>query len=211
MSAATHLEAPASRRTDVASSAPVDLPPRLRVVPRGTPRLGRNAFGLLIGALLGCGLMAVLLLNTVLAQGAFAIHSLEQEATALEIQQQALEQEVALLETPGSLARRARDLGMVRSPLAAFLRLSDGQVLGVPTVTPGRPRTLGRVVAAAPAAPAAAAAPAAPAAPAASAAPDVPAAPGDGAVATGSDAVAPGDGAVVTGDGAVATAEGGSP
>ena len=188
MSAATHLEAPASRRTDVASSAPVDLPPRLRVVPRGTPRLGRNAFGLLIGALLGCGLMAVLLLNTVLAQGAFAIHSLEQEATALEIQQQALEQEVALLDTPGSLARRARDLGMVRSPLAAFLRLRDGQVLGVPTVPPGRPRLLGRAIFATPATPLSPFPPATPATP-----------------------TVPGDGAVATGDGAVAQVEGRTP
>ena len=188
MSAATHLAAPASHRTDVAPSAPVDSPPRLSVVPRGTPRLGRNAFGLLIGALLGCGLMAVLLLNTVLAQGAFAIHSLEQEATALEIQQQALEQEVALLDTPGSLARRARDLGMVRSPLAAFLRLRDGQVLGVPTVTPGRPRILGRTVVAAPVTPATHATPAAPVTPAVS-----------------------GDGAVATGDGAVTQVEGRTP
>jgi len=182
MSAATHLAAPSSGRTpEVAPVAPTNTAPHLRIVPRGTPRLGRNAFGLLIGALLACGLMAVLLLNTVLAQGAFAIHSLEEEATALEIRQQALEQEVAILDTPGSLARRARDLGMVRSPLAAYLRLSDGRVLGVPTVTPGRPRTLGRSVA--PVAPVSPVSPIAPASPAS------PAAVGDGAVATGDGAV----------------------
>ena len=108
----------------------------LHVIPGRAPKLGRNAFGLLIGGILLLGLLTVLLLNTVLAQGAFTIHTLERSATALEVQQQALERQVEALETPESLQQKALALGMVQAGNPVFLRLRDHRVLGVPqTVT----------------------------------------------------------------------------
>ena len=126
MSAAPQL----IQRDAVTPSAPGST--RLHVITGRTPRLGRNAFGLLIGAILILGLLTVLLLNTVLAQGAFTIHTLEKSATSLEVQQQALERQVAALETPESLQLKATALGMVRANTPVFLRLRDHRVLGVP-------------------------------------------------------------------------------
>jgi hypothetical protein len=46
--------------------------------------------------------------------------------------EQALEQEVAQEASPRRLAAKAEALGMVRSENPAFIRLSDGRVLGRP-------------------------------------------------------------------------------
>ncbi len=124
---------------------------KLRAIPGGRRRLGTTAFGLVMGGLLVVGLLLVLLLNTVLAQGAFAIHTLEQQATALEIQQQQLAQEVAALDTPEALRQRAEDLGMVRVDTPVFLRLKDGKVLGHVTTVPGTRAALPTVTTSAPA------------------------------------------------------------
>lgn len=137
MSAASHLvpsDSPSGRRSPATSRRP-----SLRVVPQPRSRVGRNAFGLLVGAILVAGLIAVLMLNTVLAQGAFTINQMEKDTAALVVQQQALEQQVAVLQTPESIAKRARRLGMVRPPAPVFLRLSDGKVLGDPQPAPGTP------------------------------------------------------------------------
>jgi hypothetical protein len=128
------------------------------------------------------GLLAVLLLNTVLAQGAFAIHSLELTATALDISHQELAGEVAALDTPAALEQRARSLGMVQANNPVFLRLHGHRVLGKPDVAqaPVKPAP---VVKPAPGAKPAATSPAAKsAAPKPSAAQPAPT--GDGAVAT---------------------------
>ncbi|MEI6375124.1 MAG: hypothetical protein WCP26_15195 [Actinomycetes bacterium] len=146
MSAAPAL----SPRDDAA--APVERAlHRLRALPGGRRRLGTTAFGLTVGGLLVVGLLLVLLLNTVLAQGAFAIHTLEQQATVLKIQQQQLAQEVAALDTPDALRQRAEDLGMVRVNTPVFLRLKDGKVLGHATTVPGKRAALPPVTRASPA------------------------------------------------------------
>ncbi|MCX6460842.1 MAG: hypothetical protein NTZ03_11100 [Actinobacteria bacterium] len=124
---------------------------RLRALPGGRRRLGTTAFGLTMGGLLVVGLLLVLLLNTVLAQGAFAIHTLEQQATVLKIQQQQLAQEVAALDTPDALRQRAENLGMVRVNTPVFLRLKDGKVLGHATTVPGTRAALPTVTRASPA------------------------------------------------------------
>ena len=124
---------------------------RLRALPGGRRRLGTTAFGLTVGGLLVVVLLLVLLLNTVLAQGAFAIHTLEQQATVLKIQQQQLAQEVAALDTPDALRQRAENLGMVRVNTPVFLRLKDGKVLGHATTVPGTRAALPTVTRASPA------------------------------------------------------------
>jgi hypothetical protein len=86
---------------------------------------------------LSLGLGALLLLNTLLAQGSFALHSLEAQVSELADREQALRQKVAELAAPGRLERRARALGMVPSANPAFLRARDGKVLGVPMPATG--------------------------------------------------------------------------
>ncbi|HVQ88568.1 MAG TPA: cell division protein FtsL, partial [Actinomycetes bacterium] len=62
--------------------------------------------------LLVAGLGALLLLNTLLAQGAFAVHDLDRQVTALSDREQALQQKVAELAAPQRLARQASRIGM---------------------------------------------------------------------------------------------------
>ena len=102
MSAAPELSLDDLSVSGVAGATARSARPSLRVVAARQPRLGRNAFGLVVGAMLLMGLLAVLLLNTLLAQGAFAIHALELKSTELDISHQELAGEVAALDTPAA-------------------------------------------------------------------------------------------------------------
>lgn len=108
--------------------------PGLALVP--PPRLGapRAPFiGLLLG-LLSLGLVALLLLETSLAQGSFTLRDLQKTNVALTEQQQALAGRLATEQQPGALASRAKALGMVPAGPPAFLHLPDGAVIGTPHV-----------------------------------------------------------------------------
>jgi hypothetical protein len=82
--------------------------------------------------LLTLGLGALLLLNTLLAQGSFTLHTLNDRVSSLVDREQALQQRASELAAPHRLARRAQKLGMVASQNPAFLRTSDGKILGEP-------------------------------------------------------------------------------
>lgn len=117
-------------------TAPVrEARPLLRLVPQArasVSRASRTPFVVLLVGLLGAGLLGLLALNTVLAEGAFRLHSLEQQAAELATREQVLQRQVESLRAPGSLAQRARGLGMVDGGPPVHLRLSDGAVLGTP-------------------------------------------------------------------------------
>jgi hypothetical protein len=106
--------------------------PRLTVVDDRPFRAPRMPFVLFVVAMLGAGLVGLLLLNTSLQQGTFRVTELNQQAKDLRDQQEELERQVQSLEAPQNLADRALRLGMVPNPNPVFLRLSDGRVLGVP-------------------------------------------------------------------------------
>ena len=119
------------------------LSPSLALVPARRPApgdavLGRRPFVALVVSLLAAGLLGLLALNTALAQDAFRLHTLKQEARTLEDREQALQREVEALQAPQQLAARASALGMVEAGPPAFLRRSDGAVLGaeVPAEAP---------------------------------------------------------------------------
>ena len=82
-------------------------------------------------SLLAGGLLAVLVLNAALAQGSFELGRLQAASSELADQQESLTQSIDEQRSPERLASRARTLGMVPATSAAFLRLSDGEVLGV--------------------------------------------------------------------------------
>jgi hypothetical protein len=107
------------------------------VVPPPVARPGRTPFVLLVCALLGTGLLTLLLLNTVLAQNAFLLHDLQRQAQRLADREATLQQEVAEEASPQRLADRARAQGMVPSENPAFLRAADGAIVGLPKA--GRP------------------------------------------------------------------------
>jgi len=126
----------------------------LRVVSAdaGSARASSGAFALFVGAVLGIGLLGLLLLNTVLAQGAFTTSDLKHKQDALDITAQTLEQQVAVLQSPQVLARAAEQLGMVVTRNPAFLDPRTGRIWGVPEAG----AYPARVVTAPPTAPAAA-------------------------------------------------------
>jgi hypothetical protein len=106
--------------------------PKLRVVYGAPFRPPRMPFVLFVVAVLGAGLVGLLLLNTELQRGTFQVTALNQQADQLRDQQEQLERQVRTLESPQNLADRALRMGMVPNPNPVFLRLSDGKVLGVP-------------------------------------------------------------------------------
>jgi hypothetical protein len=95
----------------------------------------RSRAGLVFGCitLLGGGLVALLLLNVSLERGSYTLHGQQAKANQLQDEAQALREQLASLQAPQNLAAQATRLGMVPNPNAAFLRASDGKVLGVPT------------------------------------------------------------------------------
>jgi hypothetical protein len=107
-------------------------------VPAPPRQVRRTPFALVVVAILGSGLLALLLLNTVLAQDAFVLHDLQRQTAALADREQELQQAVARDEAPSALASRAAALGMVPGGDPLFLRLPDGAVLGNPKAAVGR-------------------------------------------------------------------------
>jgi outer membrane biosynthesis protein TonB len=115
------------------TQAPAKRPePKLRIVYGAPFRPPRMPFVIFVVSLLAAGLVGLLLLNTELQRGTFQITALNQQADQLRDNQEQLERQVRTLESPQNLADRALRMGMVPNPNPVFLRLSDGQVLGVP-------------------------------------------------------------------------------
>jgi hypothetical protein len=114
-----------------ASFGSISLPrPRLTVVPRLVEQPRRLPFVLLVVALLGAGLVGLLLLNTSMERGAFRVTALRSESAALSARQQQLELQVAAEGDPQEVASKALALGMVQNPSPAFLSLRTGRVVG---------------------------------------------------------------------------------
>ena len=130
MSAAPGLE-PVAPRVRRPRRPPLALVPAARPAARGAVR--RSPFVGVVVSLLAAGLLGLLVLNTALAQDAFTLHTLKQESRALEDREEALRREVEARRSPQELASRATELGMVPAGPPAFLRLSDGAVLGSAT------------------------------------------------------------------------------
>ena len=106
---------------------------RLSLVPARHTTAKRTPFVVLIGAILAIGVVGLLMFNTHMQQGAFTVTDLQQKADALAAKKQGLDMELADLRDPQALAIRGRNLGMVSPEDPAFVRLSDGKVLGTPS------------------------------------------------------------------------------
>lgn len=79
-------------------------------------------------------LIAQLLLSIVLSQGSYDISALQATHKELSRDQQALTENLRVLQSPQNLAGRAEQLGMVLNTSGyGWLRLSDGAVLAAPT------------------------------------------------------------------------------
>lgn len=107
---------------------------RLSLVPPRLAHAPRTPFVVFIFVILGAGVVGLLMFNTQMQQGAFQATALQHRATALRAQQQSLDMDLQRLRDPQLLAIRGRALGMVVPPDPSFVRLTDGKVLGTPTM-----------------------------------------------------------------------------
>lgn len=113
--------------------------PRLRVAPPPPVSGPRAPFVALVLALVIGGVLGILVVNTKIAENSFRLDRLTKQQSALDLQQQQLEREIAAAEAPGSLQAAARKLGLVEAGQPAYIRLQDGKVIGIPTPAGGTP------------------------------------------------------------------------
>lgn len=90
----------------------------------------RAPFVVLVLSVLGVGLIGLLLLNTAIQQGSFALDELEAETAELRDRQTTLADDVARRAAPDSLAEAARRLGMVPAENPIFVELPPAQPAG---------------------------------------------------------------------------------
>jgi hypothetical protein len=76
--------------------------------------------------------VAQLLLSVGLSHGAYEMSALQQQQTTLGWQQQSVSDELLHVSSPQFIAANAQALGMVINGTPAYLRLSDGAIVGVP-------------------------------------------------------------------------------
>ncbi|MFP5347740.1 MAG: hypothetical protein ACLGIA_12040 [Actinomycetes bacterium] len=134
------MSIPAQARSAASRAATRGLerlsPPRLRVVTPQPARRSRLPFVIGCIALLVSSLIGLLVLNISLSRGAYQVHDLQVKAARLQEREQALAEELAYRAAPAQLSAQARALGMVPGGAPAFLRLSDGALLGSPQPAP---------------------------------------------------------------------------
>ena len=107
---------------------------RLTVVPRRVQKAPKVPFVSLVSLVLVGGVIGLLLFNTNMQQLSFTATALQRQATVLDAQEQSLQMHLETLRDPQKVATRAKELRMVPASSPAFIRLSDGQVLGNPSV-----------------------------------------------------------------------------
>lgn len=107
------------------------------VAPLRPERASRGVFAMVITGGLGLGLVAMLLINTTVAQGAFTVSELKSQQRELNQALATLTEQVEAAGAPALLEQRARELGMVPSETPVFIEVPNGEVLGKPKAAPG--------------------------------------------------------------------------
>ncbi len=104
----------------------------LKLVRPVRSRARKAPFVVVVLTILSVGLVGLIVMSTMLQAQSFEAEKLNRQVVALDTQQQSLAREVDQLQSPANVARRAIQFGMVPNTNPAFLRLSDGKVLGKP-------------------------------------------------------------------------------
>ena len=99
----------------------------------------RTPFILLLLGLLGGGLVCLLIVNTTLSTAQFNITKLQQQNEQLSQQQQTLQQQIATDEAPGTIEKRAFQLGMREQKRLTFLDVRNGRIYRQPSRVAGEP------------------------------------------------------------------------
>ena len=106
----------------------------IEIVTTRAQRLARPrlAYSLIVIAGLFAVLASQLLLSIALADGAYQISALQAEQKEVSRAQQAVTEDLNVLQSPQNLAARAESLGLVSNDSAVYLNLASGAVLGSP-------------------------------------------------------------------------------
>ncbi len=104
----------------------------------GAPQPARRApFTLLVLALVGLGLVGLLVLNTAIAADSFTQRTIGREVATLQLQEQQLRQQVSTAQAPAALAEAAKRLGMVPMGTPGFVIVHpDGSTEVIGAATP---------------------------------------------------------------------------
>lgn len=99
----------------------------LRLVPEleSGKKASNRGFVIAISSIFLLGLLSLLIINTALAQDAFKLQQLKQQATVLTDQREAILRQVAEKSSPENLAISAEKLGMIASTNTRFLDISN--------------------------------------------------------------------------------------
>ncbi len=118
----------------VASKLTLVLSPTMETIHNAVPegKIDKKKYAIFIAAMICFGLLLLLCVNNLTAKSSFEKRQLQLQVSQLTAQEQQLQREVALKESPGQLLKAARKMGMVPAATPAFLRLSDHKILGVP-------------------------------------------------------------------------------
>lgn len=111
--------------------------PQLRPVVAPRRQMRTAGFVAVVAAVLGLGMVGVLILTTMLQDQAFDVQARQSEAAALANQLSDLEARAADARSMHSLALAAQALGMKPNPYPVQLRLPDGKVIGDPSKVMG--------------------------------------------------------------------------
>lgn len=111
--------------------------PSLTLVPQLRSTVSTMGFVFIIMVLVALGMALVMVVTTSVAAQSKELSALRTEATELDYRAAALGTELQSASSTAFLALRASDLGMVPNPYPAFIRLSDGAILGEPTAVNG--------------------------------------------------------------------------
>jgi hypothetical protein len=97
----------------------------------------RIVYALSAVACVGAVVVAQLLLSVGISQGAYEISALRASQVELGRTADSVSEDLIRVSSPQSLAANAEALGMVSNSTPAYLRLSDGAVLGAPSSATG--------------------------------------------------------------------------
>lgn len=128
MSQATATARPLPSPTRAPRRTPGPTP--LRVIPARITTTGNGMFASVCVVLMIVGLIALLLLNTALAQGSIELGKLQRESAVLAEQAGHFQEQIDAASASGALAKRASELGMVRSNERGYIDLKSGKVTG---------------------------------------------------------------------------------
>jgi hypothetical protein len=121
-----------ARRTRTRTRAHSHAAPRPSLLPatssKRRARLG--IFAIVCLAIATVGLVSMLIVNTMLASGAFTVSELQAEKALLLEQEQQLTEEIAIASSPLLLEERVRAMGMVPQDAPAFIDLESGEIMG---------------------------------------------------------------------------------